>query len=138
MDLCELQAHSCPPARRPTPLAGGTAALLSHNTNEDRVPRMKAQERQQLMAILEARFRKHSSRHPGVEWIDVQAKLEASPDKLRALQELERTGGGPDVIGQDRKSGEHVFCDCAAESPDGRRSICYDREALESRKEHKP
>jgi hypothetical protein len=99
---------------------------------------MKAHERQHFLAVLAARFSKYSRRHRGIEWNEVQAKLEASPEKLLSLQEMEKTGGEPDVIGQDRKSDEYVFCDCSAESPAGRRSVCYDRQGLESRKEHRP
>jgi len=78
------------------------------------------------------------SRHKGLDWTEVQAKLEAIPEKLRSLHEMEQTGGEPDVVAYDQKTGEYVFCDCSAESPKGRRSLCYDREALEARKEHKP
>ncbi len=99
---------------------------------------MKAKEREELLATLKARFEKHISRHQGLEWAKVQARLEASPEKLWSLNEMERTGGEPDVVGLDKKKGEYIFYDCSAESPKGRRSICYDREALESRKEHKP
>ena len=92
----------------------------------------------ELLATLGARFRKHMERHEGIEWKDVQARLEAHPDKLWSLHEMERTGGEPDVIGYDDQTGEYIFVDCSAESPKGRRSVCYDQEALESRKEHKP
>jgi hypothetical protein len=78
------------------------------------------------------------NRHKGVKWAEVQARLDANPDKLWSLNEMERTGGEPDVVGHDRKTGTCVFCDCSAESPSGRRSVCYDRDGLESRKEHKP
>lgn len=91
-----------------------------------------------LLATLKARFEKNMGRHKGIEWIKVQTRLESSPDKVRSLHEMESTGGEPDVIGQDKKSGAFVFCDCSAESPSGRRSGCYDREALDSRKENKP
>lgn len=90
------------------------------------------------LATLKARFEKNMSRHRGLEWTKVQAKLEANPQKLSSLNEMERTGGEPDVVGYDKKTGEYVFYDCSAESPQGRRSICYDRQALDSRKEHKP
>lgn len=99
---------------------------------------MKAQEREELLSALKARFEKNMSRHDGLEWAKVQARLEANPEKLRSLNEMERTGGEPDVVGHDKKTGEYIFYDCSAESPKGRRSVCYDREALESRKEHKP
>ena len=91
-----------------------------------------------LLATLKSRFEKNPGRHKGLDWAKVQARLEARPDKLRVLAEMERTGGEPDVVGLDKKSGEFVFYDCAAESPAGRTSLCYDREALDSRKEHKP
>jgi hypothetical protein len=87
---------------------------------------------------LKARFEKNMNRHKGLEWAKVQAKLEANAEKLWSLNEMERTGGEPDVVGHDKKTGEYIFYDCSAESPKGRRSACYDREALESRKEHKP
>ena len=92
----------------------------------------------QLLRALEARFKKNMQRHRGLEWADVQARLDAGGAKLRSLDEMERTGGEPDVVGQDPKTGAYIFCDCSAESPKGRRSVCYDREALKSRKEHKP
>jgi hypothetical protein len=95
-------------------------------------------QRDALLETLEARFEKHKKRHPGLEWSKVAAKLAATPAKLRALHEMERTGGEPDVVGLDRKTGEYLFVDCASESPKGRRSVCYDAEALRSRKEHKP
>lgn len=99
---------------------------------------MKAKQHEELLKTLKARFEKNMNRHKGVEWAKVQAKLEANPQKLRSLNEMETTGGEPDVVGHDKKSGEYIFYDCSAESPKGRRSICYDREALEARKEHKP
>lgn len=96
------------------------------------------EQREELLAALKARFEKNKDRHPELGWVDVQARLEAHAGKLWSLQEMERTGGEPDVVGVDEETGEYLFCDCSAESPKGRRSICYDREALESRKEHKP
>src|SRR6266576_4489309 len=95
-------------------------------------------QREELFRALKARFEKHMNRHKGLEWAKVQAKLEANTGKLRSLNEMERTGCEPDVVGHDKKTGEYIFYDCSAESPKGRRSVCYDREALESRKEHKP
>jgi hypothetical protein len=92
----------------------------------------------ELLSALKARFEKNMNRHKGLEWAKVQAKLEANAEKLWSLNEMENTGGEPDVVGFDKKSGEFVFYDCSAESPKGRRSICYDREALEARKENKP
>jgi hypothetical protein len=91
-----------------------------------------------LLTALKTRFEKNKNRHKGLDWSTVQARLEASPEKLGSLQEMERTGGEPDVVGYDKKTGEYIFYDCSAESPKGRRSLCYDREALESRKENKP
>ena len=99
---------------------------------------MKAKEREELLGALKVRFEKNMNRHKGLEWTEVLAKLEASPEKLQSLREMERTGGEPDVVGHDKKTGEHVFYDCSPESPKGRRSLCYDRDALESRKQHKP
>lgn len=99
---------------------------------------MKALQHQHLLAVLKARFESNVSRHADLEWSRVQDKLEASPERLASLAAMEETGGEPDVIAYDRKTGEYLFCDCSAESPKGRRSICYDQEALASRKEHKP
>ncbi|MFC2248248.1 DUF4256 domain-containing protein [Labrys portucalensis] len=93
---------------------------------------------QDLLDVLKARFDANMKRHKGFEWAKVQARLEANPEKLRSLGEMERTGGEPDVIGEDPATGDYVFCDCAAETPKGRRSLCYDRQALDERKEHKP
>lgn len=92
----------------------------------------------QLLDVLKNRFEKNIERHPGIEWADVQARLQAEPQRLRALEAMEMTGGEPDVIGRDAQTGQLTFVDCSAESPQGRRSVCYDPEALESRKEHKP
>jgi hypothetical protein len=100
--------------------------------------RLSPKEGSELLAVLKARFHKHMNRHKGLEWAGVEAKLTANSDKLWSLNEMEKTGGEPDVIGEDKKSGEYIFCDCSAESPNGRRSVCYDGEAQESRKEHKP
>ena len=93
---------------------------------------------QELLRTLKARFEKNMNRHKGLEWAKVQAKLEANTEKLWSLNEMESTGGEPDVVGHDKKTGEYIFYDCSAESPKGRRSVCYDHEAHESRKEHKP
>lgn len=103
-----------------------------------RVKDMTAKQREELLGALKARFETNMNRHKGLEWAYVQAKLEANPEKLWSLNEMERTGGEPDVVGHDNKTGEYIFYDCSAESPKGRRSVCYDREGLESRKEHKP
>ncbi len=99
---------------------------------------LSPEQREELLRALKARFEKNMNRHKGLEWDKVQAKLEANAEKLWSLNEMERTGGEPDVVGHDKKTGEYIFYDCSAESPKGRRSVCYDREALESRKEHKP
>lgn len=103
-----------------------------------RAKALKAAERKTLLETLQKRFEEHMVRHESIDWQDVRARLEASPAKLWSLGEMERTGGEPDVVGRDAKTGECLFVDCAPESPKGRRSLCYDREALESRKEHKP
>ena len=99
---------------------------------------LSPKERDALLSTLKARFEKNVNRHRGLQWPAVQARLEANPAKLWSLHEMEQTGGEPDVVGHDKKTGEVVFYDCAAESPKGRRSVCYDREALDARKEHKP
>jgi hypothetical protein len=99
---------------------------------------LKAKERDALLATLKDRFDKNMKRHKGLEWAAVQAKLEAAPKKLDSLGAMESTGGEPDVIGMDKASGEFIFCDCSAESPEGRRSYCYDADALAARKENKP
>jgi hypothetical protein len=108
-----------------------------NNINNDQ-KELSPEQREELLSALKARFEKHMNRHAGLEWAAVQARLEAKPEKLWSLSEMESTGGEPDVIGQDQKTGEVIFYDCAAESPKGRRSVCYDHEALESRKEYKP
>ncbi len=99
---------------------------------------LSKKQRKELLRTLKARFEKNMNRHKGLEWEKVQAKLEANTEKLWSLNEMERTGGEPDVVGHDKKTDEYIFYDCSAESPKGRRSLCYDREALESRKENKP
>ena len=99
---------------------------------------LSAKEREELIGILKVRFDKNMSRHKGQEWAKIQTRLEANVDKLWSLLQMEDTGGEPDVVGHDQKTGEYIFYDCSAESPKGRRSLCYDREALDSRKTHKP
>ena len=111
-----------------------TRAQKINSNKEDLAP----EQREELLRALKARFEINMNRHIGLEWTKVQAKLEATAEQLWSLNEMEGTGGEPDVVGHDRKTGEYIFCDCSAESPKGRRSVCYDREALESRKEHKP
>ena len=105
----------------------------SNNKKELTPPR-----RDELLGILETRFAKNPNRHKGLGWADVKARLQANTEKLWSLNEMEKTGGEPDVIGQDKKSGEYLFVDCCTQSPEARASLCYDREALDSRKEHKP
>ena len=111
-----------------------TRARNTDNKKKDLSPG----QREELLRTLKARFEKNLHRHQGLEWAKIQAKLEENAEKLWSLNEMEITGGEPDVVGHDKKSGEYVFYDCSAESPKDRRSLCYDREALESRKEHKP
>lgn len=106
--------------------------------NERTTKKPSPAERDELLATLKDRFEKNMRRHHGLTWDDVRARLEANPAALRSLDEMERTGGEPDVVGRDEESGAFIFYDCAAESPTGRRSVCYDREGLESRKEHRP
>jgi len=113
------------------------------NTIASTKKKLSSEQRKGLLSALKARFEKNMNRHKGIDWAKVQAKLEANPDsyreeKLWTLNEMEETGGEPDVFGQDKKTGEYIFYDCSAESPKGRRSVCYDHEALEKRKEHKP
>jgi hypothetical protein len=100
--------------------------------------KLSPEQQEELIKVLKTRFEKNMKRHKGIEWAKVEARLEAHPAKLWSLDEMEITGGEPDVVGHDKKTGEYIFYDCSAESPKGRRSICYDHEALESRKEHKP
>jgi Protein of unknown function (DUF4256) len=101
-------------------------------------PKLSRKDREELLTELETRFKKHMNRHQGLEWAKVRARLESHDETLWSLNEMEGSGGEPDVIGQDKATGEYIFYDCSPESPGGRRSICYDREALDSRKEHKP
>jgi uncharacterized protein DUF4256 len=99
---------------------------------------LSPEQRKELLGELKARFEKNMNRHKSLAWAEVQAKLEANPEKLWSINEMERTGGEPDIVGHDEKTGEYIFYDCSAESPKGRRSLCYDPEALDSRKENKP
>lgn len=108
------------------------------NTNKSDRGELAPERRQELLQALKARFEKNLNRHKGLEWAAIQAKLEANPEKLWSLNEMEKTGGEPDVVGHDSGTDESVFFDCSAESPKGRTSVCYAREGLESRKEHKP
>ena len=107
-------------------------------SNVETKKKLSPEQREELLRALKARFEKNMNRHKGLEWAIVQAKLDANTEKLWSLNEMERTGGEPDVVGYDKKTGEYIFYDCSAESPKGRRNVCYDREALESRKEFKP
>lgn len=113
-------------ARKTQTVESGTRKALSVGQRDD------------LLATLQARFERNPARHPDIEWPAVQARLQANPSKVWSLHEMERTGGEPDVVGYDAKTGEYIFYDCSAETPKGRRSVCYDAEALASRKEHKP
>ena len=99
---------------------------------------LSPEQRNELLDVLKSRFEQNTGRHKGIGWAKVKARLDANPEKLWSLHEMERTGGEPDVVGLDKKTGEYIFFDCSAESPKGRTSVCYDREGLESRKEHKP
>ena len=107
------------------------------NTKSD-TKELSPEKREELLRALKARFEKNMNHHKGLQWAKVQVKLEANSEKLWSLNEMEKTGGEPDVVGQDKKTGEYIFFDCSAESPKGRRSLCYDRKALDERKEHKP
>ena len=108
------------------------------NSNSTHVNDLSPEQREELLQTLKARFAKNINRHEGLEWTSIQAKLEAHTEKLWSLHEMERTGGEPDVVDYDSQTGEYIFYDCSAESPKGRRSLCYDREALDARKAHKP
>src|SRR5213595_274213 len=110
---------------------------MKKNTNSNK-SKLSPEQREELLRALKARFEKNMDRHKGFEWAKVQAKLEANTEKLWSLNEMERTGGEPDVVGHDKKTGEYIFFDCSSETPQGRVSVCYDREGLESRKEHRP
>jgi hypothetical protein len=99
---------------------------------------LAAAQRDELLGTLKARFEKNMKRHKGLDWAKVEARLTANPEKMWSLDDMETTGGEPDVVGYDKKTGEYIFYDCSAESPKGRRSLCYDRKALDARKEHKP
>src|SRR5580765_3335220 len=111
-------------------------ATRARNINSNK--NLSLEQREVLLRELKSRFEKNMNRHRGLEWAKVHAKLEINPGKLWSLNEMEKTGGEPDVVGHDKKTGEYIFFDCSAESPKGRASFCYDREALDSRKEHKP
>src|SRR5436853_2124278 len=119
-------------------MEGHTKESRKAKTEMKRAKDITVKQREELLRALKDRFEKNLNRHKGLAWAQVQAKLEANAEKLWSLNEMERTGGEPDVVGHDKKTGEYIFNDCSAESPKGRRSVCYDREALESRKEHKP
>jgi Protein of unknown function (DUF4256) len=113
-------------------------ARKAHKSGVEIRKELSREQSEELLRTLRARFEENVNRHKSLEWTQVQARLEASPEKLWSLNEMERTGGEPDVVGHDKKTGEYMFADCSAESPRGRRSVCYDREALEARREHKP
>jgi hypothetical protein len=107
-------------------------------SNAETKKKLSSEQREELLRALKARFEKNMNRHKGLEWVKIQAKLDANTEKLWSLNEMEKTGGEPDVVGYDKKTDEYIFYDCSVESPKGRRNVCYDREALESRKEFKP
>src|ERR1700712_3885800 len=108
------------------------------NTTNSNNKGLLPEQHEELLSVLKARFEKNRNRHNGIEWAGVQAKIEANTEKLWSLHEMQRTGGEPDVVGHDKKTGEYIFYDCSPESPKDRRSLCYDRKALDSRKENKP
>jgi hypothetical protein len=112
-------------------------ATMARKINSNKMD-LSPEQREELLRALKTRFEKNMNRHKGLEWAEIQAKLEGNAEKLWSVNEMERTGGEPDVVGHDKRTGEYIFYDCSAESPKGRRSVCYDLEALESRKEHKP
>src|SRR5688572_18547002 len=112
-----------------------TKTPISHGTTKKE---LSSAQREELLRVLKARFDKNMNRHKSLDWAKIQAKLEANPEKLWSLHEMERTGGEPDIVGHGKKTGEYIFYDCSEQTPKGRRSVCYDREALDSRKEHKP
>src|SRR5216110_239915 len=120
-------------AGRPALAAVQTMINMKSNKKE-----LSPKQREELLRALKTRFEKNMNRHKGLEWAKVQARLEANAEKLWSLNEMESTGGEPDVVGQDKKTGEYIFFDCSPETPKGRTSVCYDREGLESRKEHRP
>ena len=112
--------------------------MKTMNNINARKKELSPEQREELLRVLKARFEKNMNRHKGLEWAKVQDNLQSNTEKLWSLNQMERSGGEPDVIGHDKKTAEYIFYDCSAESPKGRRSVCYDRAALESRKEHKP
>lgn len=116
----------------------GELPATTLNPMKSHPKKLSAEQRKELLDVLEDRFEKHPKRHQGLDWPEVKAKLEVNPAKLWSLHEMESTGGEPDVVGWDLKTGEYLFFDCSPETPKGRRSVCYDREGLESRKEHRP
>lgn len=120
------------------PAAGNRCIMVGDMKKMPSDKKVPAARRSELLGILKTRFEKHAARHPGIRWEAIQARLEADADKFWSLDEMEANGGEPDVVGHDTKTGEYIFYDCSAQSPKGRRSVCYDDEALRSRKEHKP
>ena len=125
-------------SRWDSPQNGGDETRPIEGKGIEMKKELSPKQREELLRALKARFEKNMNRHKGLDWAKVQARLEANPEKLWSLHEMERTGGEPDVVGQDKKTGEYVFWDCSAEAPKGRVSVCYDREGWESRKEHRP
>ena len=116
----------------------GQARYRNAKSEIQRANDVKAKQREELLGVLKVRFEKNKNRHNGLQWANIQTSLEANTEKLWSLSEMERTGGEPDVVGHDKQTDEYIFYDCSEESPKGRRSVCYDREGLESRKEHQP
>ena len=133
--LGALALQSCDENDTMTP--PNSSSIRTHTMKSNK-KELSPKQREELLSALKARFGKNLNRHQGLDWAKVQARLDADAEKLWSLQEMERTGGEPDVVGQDKKSGEYVFCDCSPETPKNRVSVCYDREGLESRKEHRP
>lgn len=133
-DTMERRRSACRLAPSFHAPSGDTTLMKGTDTKR----RLSPEHREGLIETLKSRFEAHGQRHPGMAWAEVEARLAVAPETLWTLQEMERTGGEPDVIGRDEASGACVFFDCSAESPEGRRSVCYDREGLESRKEHRP
>jgi hypothetical protein len=142
--VCERRGYVCGSREVKEQVVGrpGKQRPMKQSRKEEaemqRARDMNTEEREELLGTLKARFEKNMNRHKNLEWAKVQAKLETKPEKLWSLSEMERTGGEPDVVGHDKQTGEYIFYDCSTESPEGRRNVCYDREALESRKKHKP
>src|SRR5881396_384671 len=137
-DLEYPRSHATRPRRILREARVSTGCSKSMKNIKSNKKELSPEQREELLRALKARFEKNINRHKGLEWAKVKAKLEGNTEKLWSLNEMEKTGGEPGVVGHDKKTGEYIFYDCSPESPKGRRSVCYDREALEERKEHKP